>query len=82
MQTTHIAGLVIAGLLAVWALYVVFTREKGESVGGTVTVGRFFLADMLRNQPPDDLPKGSLNPGIQKGAKGPPTGGPPPAGLG
>ena len=79
MKTSHIAGLVIAGLLAVWALYVLFTREKGESVGDTV--GRFFLADMLRNQPPDDLPKGSLNPGIQKGAKGPPTGGPP-AGLG
>ena len=80
MQKTHIAGLVIAGLLAVWALYVLFTRQKGESVGSTV--GRFFLADMLRNQPPDDLSKGSLNPGIGQGAKGPQTGGPTPAGLG
>ena len=74
MQKTHIAGLVIAGLLAIWALYVLFTRQKGESVGSTV--GRFFLADMLRNQPPDDLSKGSLNPGQGQGAKGPPTGGP------
>ncbi len=74
MKTSHIAGLVIAGLLAVWALYVLFTREKGESVGSTV--GRFFLADMLRNHPPDDLSKGSANPGIGQGAKNPPTGGP------
>ena len=74
MKTSHIAGLVIAGLLAVWALYVVFTRQKGESVGDTV--GRFFLADMLRNQPPDDLSKVSLNPGIGQGSKGPQTGGP------
>lgn len=74
MKTSHIAGLVIAGLLAVWALYVVFTRQKGESVGDTV--GRFFLADMLRNQPPDDLSKVSVNPGIGQGAGGPATGGP------
>jgi hypothetical protein len=79
MKTSHIAGLVIAGLLAVWALYVVFTRQKGESVGSTV--GRFFLADMLRNQPPDDLPKVSLNPGVMHGFKGPATGGPKPAGV-
>ena len=74
MKTSHIAGLVIAGLLAVWALYVLFTRQKGESVGDTV--GRFFLADMLRSQPPDDLPKHSVNPGIGQGAGGPPTVGP------
>jgi hypothetical protein len=74
MQKTHIAGLVIAGLLAVWALYVALTRQKDESIGGTV--GRFFLADMLYNQPPDDLSKISLNPGTGQGSKGPQTNGP------
>ncbi len=74
MKTSHIAGLVIAGLLAVWALYVVLTREKNESVGGTV--GRLFGKGMLWSQPPDDLSKSSLNPGIGEGAKGPATAGP------
>ena len=71
MIKSHIAGFVIAGLLAVWALYVIMTRGKDEAY--STTFGRFIGQGMLWSRAPDDLPKKGVNPGIGSGAEGKPT---------
>ena len=72
MQNLHIAGLVIAALLAVWAIYVVATRKDDETYGGTF--GRLFGNGVLYNRPANDAAKTGLTPGILFGAEGRETG--------
>jgi hypothetical protein len=71
MKGLHIAGLVIAALLAVWAIYVVATRKEGETFGGMAA--RFATAGYLDNRPKDDAKKTDLLPGTGRGAGGPAT---------
>ena len=72
MIKSNIAGLVIAGLLAVWALYVIMTRGKDEAYG--TTFGRFFGQGMLWNHPKENPEKKSVTPGVGLGgAEGKPT---------
>ena len=71
MQNLHIAGLVIAALLAVWAIYVVATRGEKETYGGTF--GRLFGSGLLFNRPANDAEHPGITSGIGKGAEGPPT---------
>ncbi len=73
MKSLHIAGLVIAALLVVWAIYVVATRKEGETYGGTAL--RFATAGMLNNHPPENAEHKGLNPGVFQGGKGPSTAG-------
>ena len=72
MQNLHIAGLVIAALLAVWAIYVVATRGEKETYGGTF--GRLFGNGVLYNRPANDAEHPGITPGIAHGAEGRETG--------
>lgn len=73
MKSLHIAGLVIAALLAVWAIYVVATKKEGDTYGSTAL--RFFSGGMLNVQPIDNPEHASLTPGIAKGFTGHATAG-------
>ena len=74
MKSLYIAGLVIAALLAVWAIYVVATRKEGETYGGMAL--RFATAGMyLNNHPPENAEHTGLIPGVGHGGGGPSTAG-------
>jgi hypothetical protein len=75
MKGLHIAGIVIAALLAVWAIYVVATKKEGESYSGMAL--RFATAGMyLNNHPPENAEHKGLIPGVGRGGGGPATAAP------